>query len=283
MTLLVRDEIDIIEDNLSFHFAQGVDHAIVIDNGSVDGTREFLASLENQGRVTVLDEPEQNYQQGIWMTRAALLARDEFGADWVINNDADEFWVPGHGDLKTILAETEADVLSCRRRNMVFAWDSPTGGCWLERCVFSVTSPAEVPRLQNVLSDPLPCPYFYLDLPDKLLTRTKGLVEITQGNHSARYNRDFEITGADIEILHFPVRSKEQFSSKTRNGGLAYSRNLALDKRVGWHVRRQFQMIETQGLDAAIADALPDIASLEQDLEKGKVFEYLGLKERLSL
>ena len=42
MTLLVRDEADIIEANLRYHRAQGVDFFVVGDNGSEDGTLEIL-------------------------------------------------------------------------------------------------------------------------------------------------------------------------------------------------------------------------------------------------
>ena len=45
MTLIVRNEADIIEDNLRYHRAQGVDFFIVLDNGSTDGTLEILESL----------------------------------------------------------------------------------------------------------------------------------------------------------------------------------------------------------------------------------------------
>ena len=38
MTLLVRDEQDIVRENLDFHLAQGVDQVIVTDNGSEDAT-----------------------------------------------------------------------------------------------------------------------------------------------------------------------------------------------------------------------------------------------------
>ena len=37
MTLLVRDEEDIVEDHLVYHLNQGVDFVIATDNNSVDG------------------------------------------------------------------------------------------------------------------------------------------------------------------------------------------------------------------------------------------------------
>ena len=39
MTLLARDERDIVEQHLAFHLAAGVDLVIVTDHASSDGTR----------------------------------------------------------------------------------------------------------------------------------------------------------------------------------------------------------------------------------------------------
>ena len=100
MTLKVRDEADIIEDNLRFHRAMGVDFFVVTDNGSVDGTSEILDRYVSAGLAHVIQEPTSGLRSNEmdWTTRMARLAASEYGADWVFNNDADEFWWPITGD-----------------------------------------------------------------------------------------------------------------------------------------------------------------------------------------
>jgi hypothetical protein len=99
MTLLTRDESDIVEQHLAFHFAAGVDHVIVTDHVSTDGTRDVLERHAREGHVTVLREPEGPFRQREWVTRMARLAVAEHGADWVVNSDVDEFWWPRGGTL----------------------------------------------------------------------------------------------------------------------------------------------------------------------------------------
>ncbi|HEY8764567.1 MAG TPA: glycosyltransferase family 2 protein [Solirubrobacteraceae bacterium] len=52
MTLLVRDEEDILRENLDFHLAAGVDEVILMDNRSVDGTAAIAREYERAGHST---------------------------------------------------------------------------------------------------------------------------------------------------------------------------------------------------------------------------------------
>ncbi len=49
MAYKIRDEGDVLEHNLRFHHALGVDHFIVTDNGSTDETVDILARYESAG------------------------------------------------------------------------------------------------------------------------------------------------------------------------------------------------------------------------------------------
>jgi len=100
MTLLVRDEIDIIRENIEFHLNHGVDFVIITDNGSIDGTRDAIAEYERMGIAHIIDDPIQDCSQHRPVTRMAHLARDRYKADWVLSNDADEFWYPVSRNFK---------------------------------------------------------------------------------------------------------------------------------------------------------------------------------------
>src|SRR5205814_6122469 len=92
MTLKVRDEEDVLEANLRYHLAQGIDFFIVTDNGSVDRTSEILATYQRAGLMHLLDDDSPDYfaMHGEWVSQMARLAASDFGADWVIHTDADE-------------------------------------------------------------------------------------------------------------------------------------------------------------------------------------------------
>ena len=92
MTLLVRDEDDILALNLEHHLAQGIDRFIVTDNRSRDSTPQLLRQYAERGLLEIIEEPGETYDQASWVTRMAERAAAS-GADWVIHCDANEFWI----------------------------------------------------------------------------------------------------------------------------------------------------------------------------------------------
>ena len=93
MTLLVKNEGDILEENLLFHKNMGVDAFIVTDNNSSDGTLDIIHKYVEKGWIIkVIKEESTNYEQKEWVDRMVWAAKTEFNADWVINADADELW-----------------------------------------------------------------------------------------------------------------------------------------------------------------------------------------------
>lgn len=167
MTLLVRDEEDVIAANLDYHLEQGVDHIIVTDNLSVDSTPKLLKPYARAGKVTILDELQDNYNQHIWVTRMARLA-EEIGADWVINSDADEFWWPISGSLRSALETVpeSVDLIACKRTN--FLPSASSEGSFFGRMVY------REPESRNALDDPLPPKVCHRAFPD---------IYVAQGNH----------------------------------------------------------------------------------------------------
>ena len=126
MTLLVRDEQDIVGANIDYHLARGVDFVIATDNRSVDHTAVILEKYRARGKLHYIFEPRDDYSQHTWVTSMARLAFTEYGADWVINNDADEFWWSFDGDLKDVFSRLppEVNIVEAPRHNFVTVADS---------------------------------------------------------------------------------------------------------------------------------------------------------------
>ena len=235
MTLLVRDEADILRANLDFHLSRGVDFFIATDNGSTDGTVEILEEYEQRGVVKLLHETDDDYAQGRWVTRMARMAYEDHGARWVINNDADEFWWTERGNLCDSLERlpAETNVVVADRFNFVPLRESERP--FYERMIYR-----EVCSL-NFQGAPLP---------PKSCHRGHGDVIVHQGNHSISWDQPtVEAESRPIEILHFPLRTFAQFENKIRLGGAAYERNTELSAGIGRTWRALYQELKAGRLD----------------------------------
>jgi hypothetical protein len=236
MTLLVRNEEDIVDWNLRFHYAQGVSFVVATDNNSTDATPDILRRYERQGRLRLIREPADDYSQSVWVTRMARAAAIDHGADWIINNDADEFWLSQEGDLRQTLAAIPAGVgcLACPRLNFVpVSPDAGPGEPFWRRQVWRQA------RATNPLGD---------DLPAKVCHRAAPRAVVAQGNHRVEGVPGSVVACPGIEILHYPMRSFRQFATKIALGGAAYERNTMLPPEVGGTWRHLYAIHRQGGL-----------------------------------
>ena len=105
MTLLARDEADIVDAWLEFHLNAGAD--FVVSQPTIAPSTEprtCSSGTPRDGQLHLIREAGEDLRQNEWVTRMARMAATKFGADWVINSDADEFWWPRGASLNGVLA-----------------------------------------------------------------------------------------------------------------------------------------------------------------------------------
>lgn len=256
MTLLVRDEADIVQANIRHHLASGVDCIVATDNGSTDGTVEILEGFASDGVLHLRHDTDDSFDQARLTTEMAAIARERFGADWILSNDADEFWC---GPIREALEATPANLLYCRRANRVAARDE----AWsFASARFLATAPK--PDAMSELLRPIQ---------PKVLVRASDLVRLTQGCHNAEMRDARPALAREILIRHFPIRGRDHFIRKAVTGGTAYARNRELDPRLGGHWRHWHAEIEAGRGDPAYASVVPSHAEIDAALAEGTLRE----------
>lgn len=260
MTLLVRDEADIVDAQIAYHLAAGVDVVIATDHRSSDGTTEILERHARDGSVHLIREDADRIRQSEWVTRMARLAATEHGADWVLNSDADEFWWPREGTLKDVLGAVPRGYGVVRAVSRVFV-PRPGAEPWPERMTARLALAAPI-------NDPA-TPYRHVA---KAAHRAHPQVVVLQGNHRVAGGGLRELrTWAGLELLHFPLRSEEQVERKHRNTLAAWERNL----------RGDLARSRAGSAEAFHARVVVDDAALARGLSTGVLVEDTRLRDAL--
>ena len=83
MTILAKNEEDIIERQILFNKAQGINAFIVTDNNSSDKTPEIFKKYKDKGWILeIIDEKGEDHNQSLWVHKMIMLAKEKYGADW---------------------------------------------------------------------------------------------------------------------------------------------------------------------------------------------------------
>lgn len=209
-TLLVRDEIDILEENIKFHLSMGVDFIIATDNGSIDGSRDVLLKYQNLGVLKLIDEPSQDYQQIAWVDRMIKIAKKDYKADWIINLDADEFWYSEKGNLKEDLALL--DKFNVIKIPSLFMYPDIEDN--------------ENKKFYDITNG-------QFETLSKCIHKTKGYKKIHMGAHDVDMNNKKSTFYSGISLFHYFMRSYKQFEYKVKISGEALLKNKKRKKYQG--------------------------------------------------
>jgi hypothetical protein len=208
---IVKDEAEYLEEWLAYHVALGVDHFVIYDNGSTDGSAELLERYINHGLVTRIDWPLGGGQLAAYNHALRM-----FGATtrWLAYYDVDEFLVPlADDDIPSFLARFD-DAAVVRVPRLEFGYSghrSRPAGLTID----------EYTQVANVLA-------LDLDLPPRVKSIVQPAAVSAVDIHLA-FPADVPAAGAPTataeaevrglaQLNHYYTRSFEEFEEKRFRG-----------------------------------------------------------------
>ncbi|PYY35972.1 glycosyltransferase family 2 protein [Curtobacterium sp. MCJR17_055] len=248
VTLMVRDEADVITAWLDHHVAQGFDVFVITDNGSVDGTAELLAAFAERDDVTVdlRHDPVHRKQQGVVVTTMAREAASVHGADWVVNADADEFIVPVDRTrtVRQVFEELDPVVGAFFVPVVNLTGAMATSGAGLERLHWRDERSVDELRAAGLVAPPTP---------NTVHVGDPG-VTVVQGNHRASVANGAPVpAGLELEVLHLPWRSWAQYEHRVDVSGRSYEANPDLTPSPRHHGMRDYRRLQEGVLQAVFS------------------------------
>lgn len=296
---IVKDEINHLEEWFSWHITQGFKKFFIADNGSSDGTCEYLEALEILGICQLIKIPSQEKDQ----SKAYNGLINKFGDQCyaIAFIDADEFITPNNTNsgetkksadiLTEVLNETGAAAIALNWK--VFGSSgqiTKTPGLTIDRfnhCsddkrfinhhIKSVVRPTRIKKMHIHHADPIE-KFYYVNANGESIEFLKGSRNQKESEIPTEFTKN--IIG-NIRINHYIVRSKQEFlEKKASRGWLNTSHPVELEKYFHTHDLNDIECSSAKKHVQVIEKAM---SNLREDLKIHTDFykSYIGKIEHL--
>ena len=230
---MVRNEIDVIEFCIEHHLSQGLDYIFICDNGSTDGTLEYLRiKAKIDERVVLYEDPGQYHQQQI-INHLSKLAYDN-GCTWIVPFDADELWL-SENTLKNDLLKIQTSSVRVRLKDFVQSSEvlMPKSGTYASiKWRLPDNQPLISPNdIIDGYKSMIESPSLY-----KYIIKTSENLNIFPGAHGFSGQDTSFYEGSEFKAYHIPIRSYQALISKAEQGQRLI--DAGYPETHGWHVQR---------------------------------------------
>lgn len=274
----VKDEVELVETAIRHLRLIGVDLIIACDSNSTDGTLEILERHRSGADFWIRTYDDRHFDPQDWPRLAMTVVTEAraAGIDWMLFQDADEFWLPKTGRLKDCLALDNFDVLSVRRYNSPLKAELPQVPpldpdnyaqllLFVEPVADLRAQLADDPAMAWISGVPMP----------KCLARIDRIGGVSLAGHqitSADGDQLRQTVPADLLIAHFPFTTRSRFARKVENiRALLSGIDVELPSELAWHWRRWLELHHQGAIDEEYRRSVPTGAALIELAGKGSL------------
>jgi hypothetical protein len=272
----VCNEVDLIGRCIQHLRSIGIDHILVADNGSDDGTETILDRLVDLGHIKLERTEGDPHKDADFLVRAAKAARNAFDPEWILIQDADEFWFHAEHDIQSIVRHARHSVLQVDRYNACLSPGladhlADENSRWEDLDLFvrplhlSAETLEREPDTAWIAGQPL----------GKILARADVIDGLQLGGHHIVDGRGETIEAGRIRdalIVHIPFSTLDRFRRKIESIDILLERKPDLfSGRQGWHWRRWVEIAAQGRLDEEFFKQFARPETIEAERRAGNI------------